>query len=222
VPRVMEFDGNLAELTARIRLHPETARDLRVLELVRVMRAKWAREPDPVEACDEFPGTAWVVRRKVEMVLPRPPREEASPVEAPAADRTWVEPAVESLRHLFAAASAYHFRPPGPRRVTRSVSGASAARLVAAWPRVRPRPAPPMVRVAAEADPITDRIGRWRTLLRAGPVRFPWPDEPRSEVVGMFVALLGLWASGEVVVRQEQPYALLDVERREGTHERQS
>lgn len=213
----MDFDGNLGELTARVRLHPDEARNLRVLELVRVMRAKWTAEPDPVEACDEFPGTAWLVRRKVEMMLPRPPRDERSEEapNVPVVDAGFLDEAVGALRRLHAEAGAYRFRPladPAPKH--RSVVGANPERLAMAWPRLRPRPAPPVVRIKAELDPITDRVERWRMLLRTGRVRFPRPQEPRREVVGMFVALMGLWAGGEVVVRQTEPYSPLEVESR--------
>lgn len=210
----MPFDGNLAGLTARIRRHPDEARHLRVLELVRTMRDKWTAEPDPVDACDEFPSTAWLVRRKVEMVLPRPPREDAETLaEAAPADTGFLGEAVEALRRRYQEASAYHFRMAAPPTgVHRSVAGATLQRLAAAWPRLRSRPVPPVVRVKADEDPIVDRVERWRQLLRGGPVRFPRPREARSEVVGMFVALLGLWAGGEVHIRQEQPYSPLEVE----------
>jgi chromatin segregation and condensation protein Rec8/ScpA/Scc1 (kleisin family) len=214
-----EFDGNLIRLTERLKRHPEEARQLHALKLVQTMVEKWNAQDDPVESSDEVPATAWVVRRKIEMVLPRPALAEPAEPESLASpavtdsDHAWLEPAIACLRHLRANTSRHHERPRGEwPKARHPVRGRSIETLPRAWPRLKPRTTAAPTTVLRETDPLPKRVERWRQALAPGrPVFFPDEQTPRQEVVGMFIALLLLWSSGEVSVHQHAMFEPLEV-----------
>ncbi len=212
----MQFDGNLIQLTERLRRHPEEAKTLNVHEFVHAMVEKWRTDRDLIEVSEEVPQTAWVVRRKVEMLLPAPKPPPEDPMESapdPDARRDWVTPAVATLKRAQAEALRYHFRPRSsqPPRF-RPIRGRQIGELPLAWPKLKRRISPPPTRVYREVDPVGARLRRWQEWLsREEPARFPPPDWPREEVVRMFIALLTLWSNGEVVIDQAGTFNPLEV-----------
>ena len=212
-----EFDGNLVRLTERLRRHPEEVRELRVLHLVQTMIEKWNAQEDPVESSDEVPATAWIVRRKIEMVLPVPsvpePGPDDTPQEKEPVDATWVASASSHLQYLQHIAGRHHRRQisnwPKPLRPVR---GRDIQSLPLAWPHLKLRKGPSPTKVFREADPLPARIERWRQWLAHGHrVQFPDPGLSRQEVVAMFIALILLWSRDEVFVDQRAVYAPLEV-----------
>ncbi len=213
----MQFDGNLARLTERLRRHPEEAKALNVHDFVCAMVETWRGERDLSQVSDEVPQTAWVVRRKVEVLLPapEPPAEDGTESASESPVRDWVDLAVANLKHIQAAALRYHFRPRGawPPR-SRPVRGRQITELPSAWPKLKRRTSPPPSRVYRDVDPLVERVRRWREWLsREEPARFPPPEWSREEVVRMFIALLTLWSNGDVVIEQAGTFHPLEVRR---------
>ena len=214
---MMEFDGNLIQLIDRLKRHPEEARHLSALQMVLTMIEKWNAQEDPVESSDEVPTTAWVVRRKIEMILPadKAPElseEELAPDNEPS-DRRWLAPSVVALQQLQQRAGQYHARPVAqwPPRLC-PVLGRSLESLPLAWPHLKIRKAPAATRVYREVDPLQTRIDRWYQWLLASPrMQFPSSELSRSEVVAMFIALMLLWSQGEVSVDQTAIFQPLEV-----------
>ena len=215
VPTIEGFDGDLASLTERLRRHPEEVRGLSVLRLVQTMVERWNAKSDPVASSDEVPATAWVVRRKIEMALPRPVASELAEVieEQAQPSRSWLAPAMAQLEGLRRQANMLHLREPSawPERL-RPVSGRPIASLPEAWPRLKSKRIPAPTKIYREDDPIADRMQRWRHWLEhEAAVSFPSAQMGRIEVVSMFIALILLWSAGEVNVEQAQVYAPLEV-----------
>lgn len=214
-PTIDGFDGDLASLTERLRRHPEEVRALSVLRLVQTMVERWNAKSDPVASSDEVPATAWVVRRKIEMALPRPASSELAEAieEEPQPSRSWLAPAIAQLECLRRQANMLHLRERSawPQHL-RPVSGRPIASLPEAWPRLKSKRIPSPTKIYREDDPIADRMQRWRHWLEhEAAVSFPSAQMGRIEVVSMFVALILLWSAGEVNVKQAQVYAALEV-----------
>lgn len=213
-----DFDGDLFRLTERLRRHPEEVRTIKALNLVRTMVEKWYAQDDPVESSDEVPITAWVVRRKIEMVLPALQSAGEAVDTAPAADalpltRDWIGPAITALQAANQVRLGYHLRSASAwPKPLRPVSGRNWPDLAQAWPNLKPKRATPSTVVRRDPDPIASRIARWHAWLAAdSTVRFPAASMDRTEVVALFIALMLLWAGGDVDIQQTAAFTALEV-----------
>lgn len=201
------FDGDLRALADRLRRHPGEARHLRVKAMVASLSERWREAPDMLSVSDEVPVGAWVVRKKVHELLPRPedPADEPDSVWTGAVP-DWIRAAVAGLAPRLETQALSFPRPEHPARERKPapVKAASTAHLASAWPRLRPPRKLPPVRVNPEPDPLERRLERLRSLLRErGRWRFPPAERySRRETVALFLALLVLWHQGEVGIGQ--------------------
>lgn len=208
-------DQDLWQVAETLKRKPDQARALEVHPLVVGLAHHWRRAEDLLAPGDEVSLTAWVIRKKAEWLLPRPEASPALP-SAPEVDPGWIAEAVRRLKARREEAARRHGRP-----ITLSaphlpkVLGADLARLSKSWPaaprRARPRP---VVRLRLGQAPEERLTALRRRLAERGCFRFPWPGlGGRAEVVAWFVALLHLWAEGEVELSQGDPWQPLEVKR---------
>lgn len=208
-------DQGLWQVAETLKRKPDQARALEVHPLVVGLAHHWRRAEDLLAPGDEVSLTAWVIRKKAEWLLPRPEPAPASP-SAPEVDPGWVAEAVRRLQARREEAARRHGRPgtlPLPRFP--KLLGADVARLSQSWPvaprRARPRP---VVRLRLGQAPEERLSALRRRLAERGSFPFPWPGlGGRDEVVAWFVALLTLWAEGEVELAQGDPWQPLEVRR---------
>jgi chromatin segregation and condensation protein Rec8/ScpA/Scc1 (kleisin family) len=208
-------DPSLRQVAETIKRKPDQARAVEVHPLVVGLAHRWRRAEDLLAPGDEVSLTAWVIRKKAEWLLPRPEPAQASP-SAPEVDPGWVSEAVRRLQAVWEEAARRHGRPCSlslPRFP--KLLGADVARLSQSWP-VAPRRARsrPVVRLRLGQAPEERLTALRRRLEELGSFRFPWPGlGGRDEVVAWFVALLALWAGGEVELSQGEPWQPLEVRR---------
>ncbi len=220
LPQEIDWHGDVQALAGKVRRSPQFARDLHLTHLVRFVSARWRTSVDLYTVSDEAPLTAWIIRRKSDLVLPQP-EEEAPPDEAePSAQREnlWLESASAALQELLRESNLWHMRPQGirPMPLYHPVKGASAAKLTSSWPRLRPARVAPMHFLDPDDDPLPTRMARVVALLRdtGSPTVFTdlLTDQSTPEIVSTFLAVVHLWHRRTVDVQQSAAYQEIWVE----------
>lgn len=214
VPQAFDAES-LPELFELLRRRPWLARELKVYHVVQTMAGRWRDAQDVLEVTDEVPMTAWIVRKKAEVLLPPDPGAQAAEPFEPENDTRpgWLDHAVFALQRRWEEALRMHERPVGFRpRVRAPVKNPSPWKLAWAYPQVRVKPSTPPQVVHSEPDPIADRWEMIRAELarRGGRLTF---DElparnPRARA-GNFVALVQLWQSQEIELVQTDAFGVL-------------
>ncbi|PSR33513.1 MAG: hypothetical protein C7B46_09540 [Sulfobacillus benefaciens] len=205
--------ATINDLAERVRRHPDMVLSIEVLGLVRHYQARWREAQDLLDVTDEVPVTAWVVRRKSDMLLPRPADPEPEVFDASESEDSalWLSWAVAELQARFQAATQTHRRPPTitPNRVT-AVKDASPWKLAWSWPKVKPLANRPVQIIPPEQDPIGERLRRIRALLQevSEPIALTALVDshmPRETVL-TFSAIVQLWHQDEIAVSQNAPF----------------
>ncbi|MCL4318468.1 MAG: hypothetical protein M1596_01000 [Firmicutes bacterium] len=201
------------DLADQVRRHPELVLSLEVLGLVRHYQARWKEAHDLLDVTDEVPVTAWVVRRKSDMLLPRPANQDEEVTDQSQAEDSafWLSWAVTALQDRFQVAEQTHWRPPtiAPNRVT-EVKDATVWKLAWSWPKVKPPANRPVQIIHPEPDPIGDRLRRIRAHLQrvSAPVALTalMNSNAALETVLTFSAVIQLWHQDEIDVSQIAPF----------------
>ncbi|WP_028962986.1 hypothetical protein [Sulfobacillus thermosulfidooxidans] len=205
------WEENVQALALKVRRRPLFARELRLLQLVRFLSERWRTVSDLQTVSEEAPVTAWIIRRKSDVVLPQVEPENEPEVLEPVEeyDEAWIEPATMALQQLWHSAQAFYSRPVSLHSAHpyRPIKGATVWKLAWSWPRLRvPKSSIPERVVTAENDPLEVRMDQFMRRLRSyeRPVPFELmvnAHQP-SEVVTTFLAMVHLWHRQEVQVEQ--------------------
>ncbi len=216
-PRV---SADLRALADQVRRQPQIARDMDVSVLVDEVAGRWREHSNMLQASEEVPVAAWIVRRKVEGLI-RPEAEPEDPVPLdPALKPAWVDEGVEVLASRRDAASQRCPRPE-PQPLTRApapVKDPSLWKLAWSYPRLRPKAAPETRVVARETDPLDyhmrtlwDRIPSGRRMRFLEDLR----GRGRDQWVAQFLALVHLWHARRVEAEQTAAFHEVWVERQD-------
>jgi segregation and condensation protein A len=212
--------AELRALADQVRRQPQLAREMDVSVLVDEVAGRWREHSDMLQASEEVPVAAWIVRRKVEGLI-RPEAEPDEPVPLdPALKPEWVGDGVAALTRLRDAAAARWPRPV-PERLQMApvpVKDPSLWKLAWSYPRLRPKSAPAPQVVARETDPLDYHMEALWTRIPAGTrIRFleGLRGRGRDQWVAQFLALVHLWHVRRVEAEQSGPFQDLWVERRE-------
>lgn len=217
-----DFDGNVLALADQLRRRPFLAREVQVRLVVEAMSRKWRVVQDMLDVSDEVPVTAWIVRRKAEVLLPRSESSEEPVADADplSPDATWLPEARAFLTALLDRAASIHPREQGEPLSSRApVKDASPWTLAWAYPKIPQRSAPRSQTVALDPDPIEHHIARIRSILREREwVRFRelTGGQNRRKTVVTFLAMVHLWHHREIYAEQQESYEELHLRRTEG------
>ncbi|MHB1953407.1 MAG: hypothetical protein ACYCOU_06620 [Sulfobacillus sp.] len=202
----------LNEVAARVRRHPEWVLSLAVAGMVRQFALRWQQAENLLDVTDEVPVTAWIVRRKSDLLLPRNEEPENDNETAlPQTETSWLGPLISHLQELQTAANKRHrrrttFRP--QKRV--SVKGATLWKLAWSWPRIKEVVVQPPQIIRAQTDPIGERLFRVRKQLASDPRWFSLNEltqsSARRDLVLTILAITQLWHAEEVDLDQRHPY----------------
>lgn len=226
-PWSADFDGDIEKLVAILRRHPDEARQLQALVIVQSMSQQWRDAESVLDITDEVPLTAWVVRKKAESLLPRPQEDAIAETINPydnVAWQQWLMETREGLEELFAASKQYHGGDRNSRHVLirPGIKGASLGKLMASWPKLRPKKAPTPRIVAVDSDPLGVRIERVQQIVRETGERVSFAflnQEPTAqEIVGNFLAVIHLWNQRIINVSQAYSYGDIWLEAEETSH----
>ena len=218
-PEVREKDSDLAQdlkdLAIKVRQNPGVARDLTLFYLVRKLSERWRFIRDLQLVSEEAPVTAWIIRRKSDLVLPQKepePEPQTSENIGPRDDR-FLRKAVDVLQNLRIKSQGLYSRPVSvkPCGYYHPVKGAEAKKLVKAWPKLRQRPTPVLPRVIkAETDPLDVKISQFLDRLYdyGRPMSFDMAVEKKNpqDTGATFLAMIHLWHQNRVELNQEKPY----------------
>ncbi len=207
---------NLRELAVQVRRRPMIVRDLRLLQLVRYLSERWRVVSDLQTVSEEAPVTAWIIRRKSELVLPQPEPEtddaEEQVQDEPGDELT--EWASDILRQLYDSAQGFYFRPriQEPLRPYRPIKGATTQKLMRSWPGLRARKPSVVPRVVqVDTDPLEAVMDRLVCQLEMEhqPLEFDALLKGRqqpSEVTTTFLGMVHLWHRQMLEIEQRQAY----------------
>ncbi len=202
----------ITEIASRIRRQPHWVLSLLVSSLVHEASERWRGAQDLLEVTDEVPVTAWVVRRKSDLLLPGAAPEEDVLPEEPIDAAPWLSSATGHLRALQAQAAHLHAR--RPCLVPKSpapVKGASPWKLAWSWPKLKiPTAIAPRL-IQPEVDPVRERLARIRHRLTSAPLNGLGFDElvdsPQTiDRIMTFLALTQLWHTNELTMEQSHAY----------------
>lgn len=217
-PSVVSAD--LRALADQVRRQPQIARDMDVSVLVDEVTGRWREHSDMLQASEEVPVAAWIVRRKVEgLIRPEAEPEEPAPLD-PALKPAWVDEGLGVLASLRQAAAERWTRPePQPLRMAPTpIKDPSLWKLAWSYPRLRPKAAPEARVVTREADPLAyhmralwDRIPPGRRMRFLEDLR----GRGRDQWVAQFLALVHLWHMRRIEAEQTGAFHEVWVERRE-------
>ena len=215
-------DGELKVLADKIRRQPQLAQDMDVSLLVSELSGRWHRYHNMLEASDEVPVAAWIVRRKVEGLV-RPPSEE--PESEPFDEERrppWLRESIEILqlcgqdaqRYLGRPVATLMAAPPPP------VKDATLWKLAWSYPKVKKKEQPVVRTVARPSRPLGDYVRQLLRRLAGKPrlvLQIELNGEAREQWVAAFLAAVHLWHGRVVQLQQTEPFGFLVVERVEGT-----
>lgn len=215
----VEQHHGIAEIASKVRRQPRWILSVLVSSLVHEASERWRETQDLLEVTDEVPVTAWVVRRKSDLLLPGEVSEEEALPEGSTDVAPWIPSAIEQLRRLQENASHCHARsprldpmPPAP------VKGASPWKLSWSWPKLKaPKSVAPHV-IRPEADPVRERLAKIRRRLDAAPyhgIEFnDLIDSPHpTDRIMTLLALTQLWHVNELTLEQTQAFGPIWVRR---------
>lgn len=207
-----EPSAAITDIVSRIRRQPEWVLSLVVSSLVHEASERWREAQDLLQVTDEVPITAWVVRRKSDLLLPGAMPEEDPVVAEPGDAAPWIPQAVDGLTLLQIRAQerhAGHCRiEPGPPP---PVKGASPWTLAWSWPKLKiPKLSAP-TRIRPEVDPVRERLARIRDRMRSTGSNGIGFDElvgsaRTTDRVMTLLALTQLWHRQELALEQSQAY----------------
>lgn len=206
---------DLQVIADRIRRHPELARELNVSALAQEVAGRWREHSDMLQASEEIPVAAWIVKKKVEgLIRPDDPEPETPGFDL-ALRPEWLEDAVSVLRNLEDSAlmrwgrvGAPLPRPPAP------VKDPSPWKLSWSYPTLRPKPAPLERRVAREPEPLSAHIETlYHAVCGEGRVKLQQSLTGRSrpEWVATFLAAVHLWHARRVQAEQGVAFGPIDI-----------
>ncbi len=220
-PDVRDDVRDLQELANRIRREPRLAQEMDVSLLMERAVGRWRTYADLLEASEEVPVAAWIVRRKVEgLVQPDAPQPEQAAFD-PASRVSWPSWAVEMLQLQAHLAQRYLSRPVHEplRPQPAPVKDASVWKLAWSFPRLRPRRQVSVAVVERKTVPLQEHMQLWIKRLRQKQ-RIVFQDElahlPRQQWPVYFLAVVHLWHDQSVRISQAQAFGPLILEEREG------
>lgn len=215
--RLESYQGNLADLVQRLKRRSLDAGTICASDLVAQLQEGWKLAPTLESVADDLPVAAWVLHRKGLGLLPQE-IEGVEPETDGGGDEShrWLQEASEALRHRWATVAHPISGParwPGPNEPR--LIEATPWRLRMAWPpgRIRKAKPAPVIILAPRS--------LWRRGLEAvrrirrheGTCR--WEDLiqglSREDTVETFLVMLSLWARHRLTLRQDAPFAPLEV-----------
>lgn len=217
-----EFDSPRAEddllaLADKIRRQPRIAQEMDVSVLVQELTGRWRQYRDMMDASEEVPVAAWIVRRKVEgLVRPDADAEEVVAFD-PDLRPDWLGQAVELLQDAFRQGAAFMGRPTAVnlRPQPAPVKDPSLWKLAWSYPKLRVKPQPPIQTVQREPLPLRqfmyallERLGVKRRLV----LHEELAGRSRQEWTASFLAAVHLWHERQVELNQAVAYGPLLVE----------
>ncbi len=205
----------LKVIAERIRRHPEFARELNVSALAQEVAGRWREHSDMLQASEEIPVAAWIVKKKVEGLIRPDDPEPEGPTFDLSLRPEWLEDAVSELRNLedralmrWGRVGEPLPRPPAP------VKDPSPWKLSWSYPTLRPKPAPIERRIAREPEPLSVHIEMlYQTVQGEGQLRLQQSlmGRPRPEWVARFLAAVHLWHARRVQAEQGVPFGPIDL-----------
>ncbi len=211
----VEWVDDVNALALRVRKDPVVARELTLLHLVRNLSQRWRIVHDLQVVSDEAPVTAWIIRRKSDVVLPQkePEAESNSSLDKNTREEDFLREAVHTLHDLWSLGQEIYSRPVSVQseRRYRPIKGADLGKLARSWPklRVRTRAVAPRV-IKAESDPLDAKIAQIMNRLSeyGCPLSFDTTIEDKSpqSISTTFLAMIHLWHYKTVELNQENPY----------------
>ncbi|PSR22846.1 MAG: hypothetical protein C7B45_05080 [Sulfobacillus acidophilus] len=216
-PEVSDQVGNLQDVANRIRKEPRLVQTMDVSLLLQEAVGRWRQYADLLEASEEVPVAAWIVRRKVEgLVRPDEPAPEPIAFD-PASRASWPSRAAEMLQLQQIRAGRFVPRAGQPPVWTRPapVKDANVWKLVWSFPRLRPRREVSVALVERKTASLRDHMQFWETRLNQQQ-RIVFEDEmgdlPRREWAGYFLAVVHLWHQQSVRIIQTKAFDHLILE----------
>ncbi|MCL5115674.1 MAG: hypothetical protein M1272_00790 [Firmicutes bacterium] len=205
----------LKSIADRIRRQPLLARELDVSVLAQEVAGRWREHSDMLQASEEVPVAAWIVKKKVEgLIRPDEPEEEAVGFDE-SLRPAWLDEALGPLQALARSAEGYIpgsavalDRPPAP------VKDPSPWKLAWSYPVLRPKKEPPPRVVAREAEPLQHHMQRLLDQVeRARQMDFhsAVAGRPRPEWVAQFLAAVHLWHARTIDAAQETPFGAIQL-----------
>ena len=215
----MEVSGTDLKLLAdKIRRQPELAQGMDVSQLVEGWTGRWRQYSDMLQASDEVPLAAWIVRRKAEGLVRPPLEEEDGEPFDPERRPAWLLESEERLNDLKREGDRYLSRPlqvlltPSPPGVKEATLG----KLAGSFPKVRKREEPPSRTIARPFQPFMDHVRDLLHRLAGKPrlvLQIEYQGAPQAEWVAAFLAAVHLWHGQALRLSQTEPFGLLVVER---------
>lgn len=200
----------LKSLADKIRRQPQLARDLNVSLLVADVHGRWREHSDMLQASEEVPVAAWIVRKKVEGLI-RPDEPESEPVGFdPDLRPQWLQIAVDAIQDAERQGNAFWTGTAVPLTRPRApVKDPSPWKLAWSYPVLRPKKSPPPRVVAREAEPLALHMHRLLALLESRP-HLGFCDhvtgQSRAEWVAQFLAAVHLWHDRSIEANQIEPF----------------
>lgn len=202
---------DLQELANRIRRDPRLAQVMDVSALVGQVVGRWRQYNDLLEASEEVPLAAWIVRRKVEgLVRPELPEPELLTFDRDQR-ALWPSRGAELLKIQQSQAERFLPRSAGVSfpRLPAPVKEASVWKLVWSFPRLRPPKKLPFAVVKPQVAPLQEHMQSWLTRLdQQNQVVFQeeLAHFPRRKWPVYFLAAVHLWHDQAVYLSQAHAF----------------
>lgn len=209
-------EHRLHEIADRIRRHPQLAQEIQVSILAQEVALRWREHSDMLQASEEVPVAAWIVRKKVEGLI-RPIEEDAPEAGFKPDDRApWIHEAVQGLQAGLNQSSQHWARPATPiSRPPAPVKNPTPWKLAWSYPVLRAREVPPPRVVARESEPLSDHINQLLARLAqhdgSMALQKSWMGRPRGEWVAQFLAAVHLWHQRRVDAWQDEPFGTVTI-----------
>ena len=204
----------LKDLADEIRRRPQLAQEVDVSQLVQDLTGRWRQLHDMIDASEEVPVAAWIVRRKVEgLVRPEPEVDEGAGFD-PLLRPEWLDQAVTGLMARWQDAQRFRSRSPEPlpRRQPAPVKDPSVWKILWSYPRLREKPVPPAAEVQRHGRPLaqvmSDLLARLK-IRRRLVFHEIMVGRPRDQWTEAFLAAVHLWHEQTVELSQAGPFAPL-------------
>lgn len=202
--------ADLQALYDRIRRQPALAREMDVSLLAQEVAGRWREHSDMIQASEEVPVAAWIVRKKVEgLVRPDKPEPETEGFD-PGLRPVWLEEAVGHLKDQAVVGEAFLSRereslkrPPAP------VKDPSVWKLNWSYPMLTPKKAPPVQTVAPGPEPLEHQMRRLMSRLaqqKSLVLQEELNGKPKDQWVASFLAVVHLWHVQTLNATQSEPF----------------
>lgn len=204
----------LKDLAEEIRKKPQLAQEVDVSQLVAELSGRWRQLHDMLDASEEVPVAAWIVRRKVEGLV-RPVVEEVAEAGFnPDLRAQWLDDAVSAMQICWQDAQRLKGRAaePLPHKRPALVKDPSVWKILWSYPKLREKATPVVAEVPREGRPLAgimqDLLVRLRQHHRIV-LHEVMAGLPKEEWTQVFMAAVHLWHQDSVELNQSGPFAPL-------------